>query len=138
MSHHWTPIEPVLTYAALVWRNCTKFVLHKFQVIQNSTLKIIVDILWYIRNTTVDGDLDIETLDDHIKERTKKTYQKAETHHNHVIRKTASQLQPLDINGRSWWSMKLTTAPRSSSNKTKHLLGPYEDHNIIIWKKSNL
>lgn len=64
-----TILRPLLMYGCEVWgaASCTKR--KKLQTFQNKVLRIAVDAPWYIRNSQLHRELQVETIDDFIKKR---------------------------------------------------------------------
>ena len=67
-------IRPILTYASTIWANRNKSNHNKIQTIQNKTLRNILQAPRYTKNTLIHKDLNVEPIEDFIKEAGKKFY----------------------------------------------------------------
>ncbi|KAG8193967.1 hypothetical protein JTE90_013662 [Oedothorax gibbosus] len=56
-------IKPVLMYASPVWATAKKCHRKKIQTFQNKTLENITNAPWYVRNTIIHKDLEIDPID---------------------------------------------------------------------------
>ena len=59
---------------------------------QNKALRTMVNPPWYVRNTTLHRYLNVKTAKEIIRERTTRTYDRAETHDNQLVRDAADYL----------------------------------------------
>ena len=57
-----TVIRPVFTYASQVWAYAAKTHIHRLQVLQNKTLRMICDAPWFVTNQRIREDLQMPTL----------------------------------------------------------------------------
>ncbi|GBM95735.1 RNA-directed DNA polymerase from mobile element jockey [Araneus ventricosus] len=78
-------LRPILTYAAQIWGLAAFTNLKKAQVLQNKSLRIIINAPWYIKNSVIHNDLKIQTVDDFIKELSRNFFKKLENNTNQTI-----------------------------------------------------
>ncbi|KAJ8667373.1 hypothetical protein QAD02_009035 [Eretmocerus hayati] len=83
-------IRPVLTYACTVWGGASKSSLKKLQVIQNKTLRNIVDAPMYTKNSLIHKELKIESLTDYIKVTAKNFYDSTAESDHELIKNLGS------------------------------------------------
>ncbi|GBM04214.1 hypothetical protein AVEN_41030-1 [Araneus ventricosus] len=57
-------LRPVISYASPVWGAAAKTHIQKLETLQNSTLRMITDALWFIRNKNILHDLKVPTIKD--------------------------------------------------------------------------
>jgi len=79
-------LKPIWTYGIQLWGSaCTSNII-KLERMQSKILRMIVNAPWYVRNTNIHRDLQIETVADTIKEYSKKYQLKLEQHPNALAR----------------------------------------------------
>lgn len=61
-----TIIRPMITYAAPAWATAAPTHLKRLQVYQNKVLRAMVNAPWFVRNTTIHRDLNIDPIADYI------------------------------------------------------------------------
>lgn len=74
---------PLITYADPIWENCSVTYFKKIQIIQNKILRIITNVLWFIRNENIHEYLQINKILNHILARSKNV-------HNILLNSTGS------------------------------------------------
>lgn len=89
-------IKPILTYGSPAWCFASKSTTSPLQIIQNKTMRQIVNAQWYIRNITIYRDLHQTTIREDIRSLTTKAYKLAQVHHNPLLRQ-ATDYNPNDI-----------------------------------------
>ncbi|GBO36267.1 hypothetical protein AVEN_106204-1 [Araneus ventricosus] len=57
-------LRPVISYASPVWGAAAKTHIQKLETLQNSTLRMITDAPWFIRNKNILHDLKVLTIND--------------------------------------------------------------------------
>jgi len=60
-------LRPLITYACPNWGNCAQTHLKKLQIFQNKVLRTITNAPRFVRNSNIHKDLNISTIQDHIK-----------------------------------------------------------------------
>jgi hypothetical protein len=83
-----------MTYACPVWAFAGLKFINRLQIAQNKTLRAITNAPWFVRNTTLHSDLNLETLQTHILKLTKQFYSSINNHPNTSIK----DLLQYDIN----------------------------------------
>jgi hypothetical protein len=78
--------RPTITYASPIWAYSNPRHIKLFQTIQNKTLRRITGAPWYVRNTTLHRDLNVETIHDHIMKLSKRFYKSMINHPNASIK----------------------------------------------------
>lgn len=84
-----TIIRPILTYGAPTWAYMTPVNLRALQVVQNKYLRMATDSPWFVRNSQIQRDLEIEPLSENIRKQATK-FMKANANHPHEEVKQAS------------------------------------------------
>ncbi|GBM32324.1 RNA-directed DNA polymerase from mobile element jockey [Araneus ventricosus] len=90
-------LRPILTYAAPIWGLAAPSNRKKVQILQNKLLRIIVNAPWFIRNSVIHSDLQIESIDDHIQKLSRKFFSGIVDHPNNLI---ADQTDFTEFTGR--------------------------------------
>ncbi|GBN30816.1 putative RNA-directed DNA polymerase from transposon X-element [Araneus ventricosus] len=90
-------LRPILTYAAPIWGLAVPSNRKKIQILQNKLLGIILNAPWFIRNSVIHSDLQIESIDDHIQKLSRKFFTGIIDHSNILI---TDQTDYTDFNGR--------------------------------------
>ncbi|GBM19633.1 hypothetical protein AVEN_107303-1 [Araneus ventricosus] len=90
-------LRPILTYAAPTWRPAAPSNRKKVQILQNKLLRIIANAPWFIRNSVIHSDLQIESIEDHIQKLSRKFFSGIVDHPNNLI---ADQTDYTEFNGR--------------------------------------
>ncbi|GBL87800.1 RNA-directed DNA polymerase from mobile element jockey [Araneus ventricosus] len=90
-------LRPILTYAAPIWGLAAPSNRKKLQILQNKLLRIIVNAPWFIRNSVIHSDLQIELIEDHIQKLSRKFFTGIIDHPNNLI---ADQTDFTEFNGR--------------------------------------
>lgn len=70
-------IRPILTYVSPAWASLTKTDMNKLQITQNKALREMVGAPFYIRNSNIHKDLEIDTISNHIHKLNTNFYKKA-------------------------------------------------------------
>lgn len=78
-------IRPVMTYACQVFNNCAPTSLNRIQIKQNKILRMIFDADWFTTNKSLHKRANIPTVRDYVDKLTRKFYEEAELHDNHLI-----------------------------------------------------
>ena len=79
-------IKPIWTYGIQLWGSACASNIIKLQRVQSKILRTILYAPWYVRNTTIHRDLNIETVADTIKQHSKKYQLKLNQHPNLLAR----------------------------------------------------
>ena len=87
-----TIVAATMLYGVAAWEQPSKRNRNRIQVVQNKTLGTIANAPWHVRNTTLHRDVDVKTIKEIIKERTTRTYERAEIHDNQLLRDAADYL----------------------------------------------
>jgi endonuclease/exonuclease/phosphatase (EEP) superfamily protein YafD len=90
-------VRPIMTYACPVWAYAGLKFLNQLQITQNKTLRAITNAPWFIRNSALHSDLNMETLQTHILKLTKQFYSSISNHPNTTI----SHLLQYDIHAQT-------------------------------------
>ncbi|GBM50387.1 putative RNA-directed DNA polymerase from transposon BS [Araneus ventricosus] len=98
-------LRPILTYAAQIWGLAAFSNRKKAQILQNKILRIIVNTPWYVRNSVIHNDLNIQTIDEFIKELSRNFFQKLVNHTNPTVQ---DQLNYTHNNGKYGFSYATT------------------------------
>lgn len=83
-----TIVRPTMTYASAAWATTAKCHMNKLQVIQNRVLRMALDAPWFVRNTTIHDDTNMETIEAFIRRTATKILARAEEHPNPLIADT--------------------------------------------------
>ncbi|GBM21274.1 putative RNA-directed DNA polymerase from transposon BS [Araneus ventricosus] len=78
-------LRPILTYAAQIWGLAAFSNRKKAQILQKKILRIIVNAPWYVRNSVIHNDLNIQTIDEFIKELSRNFFHKLVNHTNPTV-----------------------------------------------------
>ncbi|GJQ87112.1 hypothetical protein Trydic_g23961 [Trypoxylus dichotomus] len=62
-----TVLRPIVTYASSVWTTALTTHMHKLQTFQNWIPRIALNSPWFVRNTTLHEDAEVEPLMDFIR-----------------------------------------------------------------------
>lgn len=81
-----TLIRPILTYATPTWATLSNQLLNNMEVFQNKLLRLITGAPWYVRNSIIANDLDVEPVLVHIQNLALVFYTSASTADNPLIR----------------------------------------------------
>ncbi|GBL89240.1 RNA-directed DNA polymerase from mobile element jockey [Araneus ventricosus] len=90
-------LRPILTYAAPIWGLAAPSNRKKVQTLQNKLLRIIVNAPWFIRNSVIHSDLQIESIEDHIQKLSRKFFSGIIDHPSNLI---ADQTDFTEFTGR--------------------------------------
>ncbi|GBN02176.1 RNA-directed DNA polymerase from mobile element jockey [Araneus ventricosus] len=91
-------LRPILTYAAPIWGLAALSNKKKVQILQNKLLRIIVNAPWFIRNSVIHSDLQIESIEYHIQKLSRKFFTGIIDDPNNLI---ADQTDFTEFNGRN-------------------------------------
>ncbi|GBN60350.1 hypothetical protein AVEN_226503-1 [Araneus ventricosus] len=78
-------LRPILTYSAPIWCITAKTHRRKIQILQNKNLRIMTNAPWFVRNDVIHKDLKIETIEDHVKNLSRKFFSQLQDHKNPLI-----------------------------------------------------
>lgn len=78
-------IKPIWAYGIQIWGCAKDHVIGKIQRFQNKILRVIVNAPWYIRNSDLHRDLEINTIRDEIQNQALKHKTRLEHHPNELI-----------------------------------------------------
>ncbi|GBM46176.1 putative RNA-directed DNA polymerase from transposon X-element [Araneus ventricosus] len=78
-------LRPILTYAAQIWGLAAPSNRKKAQILKNKILRIMVNAPWYVKNSVIHNDLKIQTMDEFIKDLSRKFFQKLVNHTNPTV-----------------------------------------------------
>lgn len=67
-------LRPIITYACPVWSNTSKTHLKKLQVLQNKISRIAVNAPWFVRNDQIHRELNLPTVEEHLKKQCTKFF----------------------------------------------------------------
>jgi len=70
-----TLVRSVIDYSSPAWANAKPKIVNKLQVVQNWALRVITGAPWFVRNTTLHNDLQIEYMQEHLKKKSQKFYE---------------------------------------------------------------
>jgi hypothetical protein len=79
-------IRPIMSYACSIWAHGSPNLTKKLQRVQNVVLRTITGAPNYVRETTLHRDLEIETLEEHIKKLATKFFASLDNHPNPTIK----------------------------------------------------
>ena len=85
-------IRSTLTYASAAWSHASKTTISKLQVVQNRSLRAIVQSDWYMTTVQIHEDTEMEYLVKIFEERKEKTWKKIEISDNPLV-KNIGQLE---------------------------------------------
>ncbi|GBN36236.1 RNA-directed DNA polymerase from mobile element jockey [Araneus ventricosus] len=105
-------LRPILTYAAQIWGFTAKSHRKKTQILQNKILRIMTNAPWFVRNEVIHDDLQIENIETHIKDLSRKFFNKIADHPNPLISEPY-----LSYSGLMWESF--SPLPRTVITSTK-------------------
>lgn len=78
-------IRTIVTYAAPAWQHLSNQLQTRLQVFQNKTLRLITNAPWYVRNSILHHDLEIEYLDQLIRDIANTFYTSCRASQNSII-----------------------------------------------------
>ncbi|GFY05460.1 RNA-directed DNA polymerase from mobile element jockey [Trichonephila clavipes] len=79
-------LRPMITYWSPVWEAAAPIHTKCIQVIQNKILRIITNAPWYVRNSVIHHDLQIDPIDNYISRISRNVFTSIQNHDNPVIR----------------------------------------------------
>lgn len=80
-------LRPILLYATPVWCYTSKTQLQKLERFQSKVLRIAANAPWFVRNEQLRSDFALDSIAKIVHDTARKTYEKAATHENSLIRK---------------------------------------------------
>ncbi|GBL75092.1 RNA-directed DNA polymerase from mobile element jockey [Araneus ventricosus] len=69
-------LRPILTYATQIWGLSAKTHRKKIQTLQNKILRMMTNAPWFVRNEVIHNDLQIESIETHVKNLSRKFFSK--------------------------------------------------------------
>ncbi|GBN19032.1 putative RNA-directed DNA polymerase from transposon X-element [Araneus ventricosus] len=79
-------LRPVISYSSPVWGAAAKTHIKKLESLQNSTLRMITDVPWFIRNKNILHDLKVPTIKDFFSKLAINFFNQIDNHSNPAIR----------------------------------------------------
>ena len=87
-------LKPIWTYALQIYGTAKKTHIRKLQTFQSKTFRAITKAPWYVSNITLHKDLQMPTVNDHIRTYYKRFHNNLHGHTNSLIRGMATTNMP--------------------------------------------
>ncbi|GBO28346.1 putative RNA-directed DNA polymerase from transposon BS [Araneus ventricosus] len=78
-------LRPIRTYFHPIWCITAKTQRRKFQILQNKILRIMTNAPWLARNDVIHRDLKIETIEEHVRNISRKFFTQLQDHKNPLV-----------------------------------------------------